>query len=83
LVRRINVSAAPARIAPRSRNSKQGNQTERELTTVLGWTAVDVTATLIAKDGHTVVEKKVTGRVRFRGDNLKVTDDIAKKVTKN
>lgn len=61
---------------------KQGSQTERELVTVLGATRVDVTATVTAHDGHTLLDHKITGRVRFFGENLGVTNDLAKRITK-
>lgn len=61
---------------------KEGSQTVRELTTVLGATTVDMTATVTAKDGHELLSKKLTGRVRFFGENLGVTNDIAKKISK-
>jgi hypothetical protein len=61
---------------------KQGSQTVREVTTVFGATTVDLTATVTAKDGKELLSKKLTGRVRFFGENLGVTNDIAKKITK-
>lgn len=61
---------------------KEGSQTTRELTTVFGWSKVEVNAVVAGKDGKTVVEKKVVGKVRFRGDNLKVTDDLGKQLAK-
>lgn len=61
---------------------KEGSQTERELVTVLGATKVDVTATVTARDGHTLLDQKITGRVRFFGENLGVTNDLAKRITK-
>jgi hypothetical protein len=61
---------------------KEGRQTKREVTTVLGATSVDVTASVTAKDGHEIFNKKITGRVRFFGENLGVTNDIAKRITK-
>jgi len=61
---------------------KAGSETERGVTTVLGATTVDVTASVTAKDGHEILSKKITGRVRFFGENLGVTNDIAKRITK-
>jgi len=61
---------------------KQGSQTERELVTVAGATKVDITATILAHDGHTLMDQKITGRVRFFGENLGVTNDLAKRITK-
>ena len=61
---------------------KEGSQTKRELTTVLGATKVDVAASVTARDGHTLMDQKITGRVRFFGENLGVTNDLAKRITK-
>src|ERR1700733_6552682 len=61
---------------------KEGSQPKRELTTVLGATKVDVTASVTARDGHTLMDQKITGRVRFFGENLGVTNDLAKRITK-
>jgi hypothetical protein len=61
---------------------KEGSQTKRELTTVLGATKVDVTASVTARDGHSLMDQKITGRVRFFGENLGVTNDLAKRITK-
>jgi hypothetical protein len=61
---------------------KEGSQTKREVTTVLGATRVDLTASVTGRDGHEIINKKVTGRVRFFGENLGVTNDLAKRITK-
>ena len=61
---------------------KEGSQTERELVTVLGATKVDITSSVTARDGRTLMNQKITGRVRFFGENLGVTNDLAKRITK-
>jgi len=61
---------------------KQGSQMERETTTVLGGTKVDVSASVSARDGSTVLADRVEGNVRFRGENLGVTKDLAKHIAK-
>jgi hypothetical protein len=61
---------------------KQGSQMERETTTVLGGTKVDVSASVSARDGRTVLADTVEGNVRFRGENLGVTKDLAKHIAK-
>jgi hypothetical protein len=61
---------------------KQGSQMERETTTVLGGTKVDVSASVTARDGRTELADTVSGNVRFRGENLGVTKDLAKHITK-
>jgi len=60
----------------------EGSQTKRELTTVLGWTKVDVNVVVADKSGNSLLEQKITGKIRFRGDNLKVTEDIGKRIAK-
>ncbi len=62
---------------------KEGSQTVRELTTVLGATRVDITASVTARDGHELMNQKIIGRVRFFGENLGVTNDLAKRITKH
>jgi hypothetical protein len=61
---------------------REGSQTVRELTDFFGWTRVEVNAVVAAPDGRTLLEKTVIGKIRFRGDNLKVTDDLGKQLTK-
>ncbi len=61
---------------------KEGSQTTRELVTVLGATKVDITASITARDGRSLMDRKITGRVRFFGENLGVTNDLAKRITK-
>ena len=61
---------------------KEGSQTKRELVTVVGSTKVDVTASLTNRDGKSLMDQKITGRVRFFGENLGVTNDLAKRITK-
>ena len=41
-----------------------------------------LTATVTARDGHTLMNQQITGRVRFFGENLGVTNDLAKRITK-
>jgi hypothetical protein len=61
---------------------KEGSQTTRELVTVLGATKVDITASITARDGRSLMNQQITGRVRFFGENLGVTNDLAKRITK-
>jgi hypothetical protein len=60
----------------------EGSQTKRELVTVLGATKIDVSTSVTARDGHSLMDQKITGRVRFFGENLGVTNDLAKRITK-
>jgi len=61
---------------------KEGSQMEREITTVFGTTNVDVSAWVTAKGGRTLLETRVRGKVRFFGENLGVTNDLAKRISK-
>ena len=61
---------------------QEGSQTKREVTTVSGATKVDVSATVVASDGKVLLEKNLTGKVRFFGENLVATHDLAKRIAK-
>ena len=61
---------------------KEGSQTTRELVTVAGWTKIDIDASVTGRNGQALLDQKLTGRVRFFGENLGVTKDLAKRITK-
>ncbi len=61
---------------------QEGSQTKREVTTVTGATKVDVSATVVASDGKVLLEQNLTGKVRFFGENLGATHDLAKRIAK-
>jgi hypothetical protein len=61
---------------------QEGSQTKREVTTVTGATKVDVSATVVAKDGRVLLDQHLTGHVRFFGENLGATHDLAKRIAK-
>ena len=58
---------------------KQGSQKQREVTTVAGATTIKTNVQLVTRDGRTVVNRQVEGKVRFFGENLNATGDFAKK----
>jgi hypothetical protein len=58
----------------------QGSQKRREVTTVAGATTVKTNVQVVTREGRTVVNREVQGRVRFFGENLNATGDLAKKV---
>ena len=61
----------------------EGSQMKRELAPVaMGSTKVDVTTQIIDKNGKTILNQKVTGKVRIFGENLAATNDLAKRITK-
>ena len=61
----------------------EGSQMKRELVPVVaGTTTVDVNARVTGPDGKTLLDRKVAGKVRIFGENLGVTNDLAKRITK-
>jgi hypothetical protein len=61
---------------------KQGSQMQREITTVLGSTNVGVDAWVTNRDGRVILADRVQGKVRFFGENLGATNDLAKRIAK-
>ncbi len=59
---------------------KQGSEKEREVTTVAGSTHIKTSVQVVTRDGRTVLDREVEGKVRFIGENLNATRDFAKKV---
>jgi hypothetical protein len=60
---------------------KKGSQKEREVTTVAGTTSIKVKVQFTSRQGKVLLEKDVEGKVRFYGENLRATYDLAKKVS--
>jgi hypothetical protein len=62
---------------------QEGSQMKRELApAVVGSTKVDVGTKVTGKDGKTLLDQKVAGKVRIFGENLGATNDLAKRITK-
>jgi hypothetical protein len=59
---------------------KQGSQKKREVTTVAGATSIKTSVQMVTRDGRTVLNRQVQGRVRLFGENLNATRDLARKV---
>lgn len=59
---------------------KAGSQKEREVITVAGATSIKVKVQFTSREGKVLLEKDVEGKVRFYGENLRATYDLAKKV---
>jgi len=57
-----------------------GSQKLREVTTVAGATSIKVKVQFSSRDGKILLEREVQGKVRFYGENLRATSDLAKKV---
>lgn len=58
---------------------KKGSEMARQVTTVTGATSIAVNCQFTDKAGKILLERDVEGKVRFFGNNLKATDDVAKK----
>ncbi|HMG84183.1 MAG TPA: hypothetical protein VK574_00485 [Terracidiphilus sp.] len=54
-----------------------GSETRRAVTTVNGATKLNVHVQLVTREGHVVLDKSVDGNVRFFGDNLRATHNLA------
>jgi Domain of unknown function (DUF4410) len=61
---------------------KKGSELERNVTTVGGATSITVHCKFTDKEGKVLLERDIDGKVRFFGDNLKATNDFAKKAAK-
>ena len=59
---------------------KAGSQKEREVTTVAGATSIKINLIFSDKSGKVLMEREIEGKVRFFGENLRATYDLAKKV---
>lgn len=58
---------------------KKGSELERDVTTVGGATSITIHCQFTDKAGKVLLERDITGKVRLIGDNLKATNDFAKK----
>lgn len=61
---------------------KKGSEEMRQVTTVVGATSIKIHCRFTDADGKVLLEKDVDGKVRFFGDNLKATYDLAKKASR-
>jgi hypothetical protein len=61
---------------------KPGSERKRQVTTVAGATTITIHCQFVDKSGKVVLERDVTGKVRFLGGNLRATYDFAKKGAK-
>jgi hypothetical protein len=57
-----------------------GSETRRAVTTVNGATKLNVRIQLVTREGQVVLEKAVDGNVRFIGENLRATHNLAHNV---
>jgi hypothetical protein len=61
---------------------RHGSEKKREVTTVAGATIIKVNVQVVTRDGRTLVDRQIEGKVRFFGGNLNATRDLARKVAK-
>ena len=62
---------------------KEGSQTQREMVPVFaGTTKVDISAQVTGPDGKPILDRKIAAKVRMFGENIYVTNDVAKRITK-
>ena len=59
---------------------KEGSQKKREVTTVSGATSIKIKVQFTSRDSKVLLEKELEGKVRFFGENLRATYDVAKKI---
>ena len=79
-----NAAGAPDLVVLHStvRGFKQGSEMARQVTTVAGKTSIDVHCQFTDKDGKSLLEQDLKGKVMFFGGNLRATLDFAKKAAK-
>ena len=58
---------------------EKGSEKMRQVTTVAGATSITLRCEFKDKGGNSLLERDITGKVRFFGGNLKATYDFAKK----
>ena len=61
---------------------KEGSVRKRQVTTVAGATSMTVHCQFRDSSGKVLLERDITGKVRFFGGNLKATYDFAKKAAR-
>jgi hypothetical protein len=59
-----------------------GSETRRAVTTVSGATKLTVRSQLVTREGKVVLERTVNGDVRFFGNNLRATHNLARNIAK-
>ena len=60
----------------------QGSETRRAVTTISGATKLSVRSQLVTRDGKIVLDRSVSGDVRFFGTNLRATHNLARNIAK-
>jgi hypothetical protein len=77
-----NANDAPSLLVLKTTVQKYtpGSETRRAVTTVTGATKLNVRIQLFTRDGHLLLEHVVEGNVRFIGNNLRATHNLAHNV---
>ena len=55
----------------------KGSETLRQVTTIAGASSITLRCRFVDKAGNSLLERDITGKVRFFGGNLKITSDFA------
>ena len=55
----------------------EGSETRRAVTTISGFTKIKVRSQLCTREGQVLLERELSGNVRFYGGNLRATHDVA------
>ncbi|HEX6729533.1 MAG TPA: hypothetical protein VF074_05960 [Pyrinomonadaceae bacterium] len=76
-----NAAAEPDLIALQCtvQRFEKGSEKMRQVTTVAGATSITLRCQFRDRGGNALLERNITGKVRFFGGNLKATYDFAKK----
>jgi Domain of unknown function (DUF4410) len=61
---------------------KEGSERKRQVTTVAGATSMTIHCQFRDSSGNVLLERDISGKVRFFGGNLKATYDFAKKAAR-
>lgn len=79
-----NAAAVPGLVVLHStvQRFKPGSEKARQVTTVAGATSITIHCQFTDAEGRPLLERDVTGKVRFFGGNLRATYDFAKKASR-
>ena len=80
--RRASTAADRVTLRTDVRGFKKGSAMERQVITVAGKTSIKVHMEVVNQDGKVVAEKDLEGKVRFFGENMRATFDLAKGIAR-
>jgi hypothetical protein len=64
------------------RGFKKGSAMERQVITVAGKTSIKIHMEVVNQEGKVLLEKDLEGKVRFFGENMRATFDVAKAIAR-